>query len=106
MFGNRIEYVYTRDQGPSDHRWDVPILSEIRYIDYGSAASPSFLVKVVFDWEDRPDPFSSYRAGFEVRTSKRCHRIAVQVGAVTRRSTRSAIRWRKMGCRGLRRFSV
>ncbi len=81
VFGNRIEYAYTRDQGAvGPHRWDVPILSEIRYIDYGSTVSPSFLVKVVFDWEDRPDPFSSYRAGFEVRTSKRCHRIAVQVG--------------------------
>ena len=81
VFGNRIDYVYTRDQGAAGpHIWDVPIPSEIRYIDYGSTASPSFLVKIVFDWEDRPDPFSSYRTGFEVRTSKRCHRIAVQVG--------------------------
>jgi len=26
-------------------------------------------------WEPRPDPFSSYRSGFEVRTLRRCHRI-------------------------------
>lgn len=26
-------------------------------------------------WTTRPDPFSSYRAGFEVRTHRRCHRI-------------------------------
>ncbi|MDP9021636.1 MAG: toxin [Actinomycetota bacterium] len=29
------------------------------------------------DWALRPDPFSSYRAGFEVRTQRRCHRILV-----------------------------
>ncbi len=81
VFGNRIDYVYDRDHGSDGpHRWDVPILSEIRYIDYGSTASPSFLVQIMFDWESRPDPFSSYRSGFEIRTSKRCHRIVVQVG--------------------------
>ncbi len=26
-------------------------------------------------WPVRPDPFSSYRAGFEVRTYRRCHRV-------------------------------
>ncbi|MEU4420323.1 SpvB/TcaC N-terminal domain-containing protein [Actinoplanes sp. NPDC024001] len=26
-------------------------------------------------WADRPDPFSTFRAGFEVRTSRRCHRV-------------------------------
>lgn len=26
-------------------------------------------------WSIRPDPFSNYRAGFEVRTYRRCHRI-------------------------------
>ncbi|WP_299518806.1 SpvB/TcaC N-terminal domain-containing protein [uncultured Serinicoccus sp.] len=26
-------------------------------------------------WSSRPDPFSSYRSGFEVRTQRRCHRI-------------------------------
>lgn len=29
------------------------------------------------DWRVRPDPFSSYRAGFEVRTYRRCHRVLV-----------------------------
>ena len=27
------------------------------------------------DWDVRPDPFSSYRAGFEVRTYRRCRRV-------------------------------
>ncbi len=26
-------------------------------------------------WSVRPDPFSSYRAGFEIRTYRRCHRV-------------------------------
>jgi hypothetical protein len=26
-------------------------------------------------WSDRPDPFSNYRAGFEIRTHRRCYRI-------------------------------
>ncbi len=26
-------------------------------------------------WPQRPDPFSSYRPGFEVRTCRRCHRV-------------------------------
>ncbi|HYG12296.1 MAG TPA: SpvB/TcaC N-terminal domain-containing protein, partial [Pyrinomonadaceae bacterium] len=26
-------------------------------------------------WAARPDPFSAYRAGFEVRTHRRCHRV-------------------------------
>ena len=29
------------------------------------------------DWELRPDPFSRYRSGFEVRTLRRCHRISM-----------------------------
>lgn len=44
-------------------------------VDYGDhddtepAPSPSRA------WSARPDPFSTYRAGFEVRTHRRCHRF-------------------------------
>ena len=34
-----------------------------------------------FDYEPRPDPFSDYRAGFEIRTSQRCHTIRVTTHA-------------------------
>lgn len=30
-------------------------------------------------WHDRPDPFSTYKAGFEIRTARRCQRILVAV---------------------------
>src|SRR5690606_12679772 len=72
-FGNLIRYSYVRDQGEKDgHRWDQPLLQQIRYVDYGDPADDSFLVFVDFIYTDaeRPDPFSDYRAGFEIRTSK------------------------------------
>src|SRR4051794_26533300 len=28
-----------------------------------------------YPWQQRPDPFSSYRSGFEVRTSRLCNRV-------------------------------
>jgi RHS repeat-associated protein len=78
-FGNRIEYLYERDavrtEGP--HEWDQLYLSEIRYIDYGDRLSPQFLVTIRFSYEDRPDPFSEYRSGFEIRTIRRGTRIEI-----------------------------
>jgi RHS repeat-associated protein len=41
----------------SDHSWRVPV------------STPNLT------WKPRPDPFSSYRSGFEVRTYRRCRRI-------------------------------
>jgi RHS repeat-associated protein len=78
-FRNRISYDYTtRDAGSGDgHDWDQPLLTQIRYADYGDPANPSYIVVVRFEYEDRPDPFSDYRAGFEMRTTKRCRAIVV-----------------------------
>ena len=79
-FGNRIEYVYVRDQGTAGpHTWDVPRLDRIRYVNYGALATPSFLIEIVLEWEERPDPFSAYRASFEVRTTQRCKAIRTEV---------------------------
>jgi RHS repeat-associated protein len=76
-FGNRIEYTYEREASRSEgpHRWDQLYLSQIRYVDYADTAKPQYLVAVNFIYEDRPDPFSEYRAGFEIRTVRRCSRI-------------------------------
>jgi RHS repeat-associated protein len=78
-FGNRIEYEYERDTGEEGpHHWDQLNLAKIRYVDYGdNHASRQFLVTVEFVYELRPDPHSDYRAGFEIRTRKRCTRIVV-----------------------------
>jgi RHS repeat-associated protein len=78
-FGNHIDYVYERDANRTDgpHQWDQVYLAEIRYVDHGGAANPGFLVTIRFVYELRPDPFSSYRSGFEVRTVRRCIRIEI-----------------------------
>ncbi|MDX8126804.1 SpvB/TcaC N-terminal domain-containing protein [Methylomonas sp. OY6] len=91
VFGNRIDYLYERDAQQTDgpHRWDQLYLSEIRYADYGDPANPQFLVRVNFVYEDRPDPFSEYRAGFEMRTIRRCRQIRIYTQADQERLTRT-----------------
>jgi hypothetical protein len=78
-FGNLIRYDYEADNGDRDgHRWNQPLLSRIRYVDFGDPADGRFLVHVQFAYEgDRPDSFSDHRPGFEVRTTKRCSAIDV-----------------------------
>ncbi|HET8846113.1 MAG TPA: SpvB/TcaC N-terminal domain-containing protein, partial [Ktedonobacteraceae bacterium] len=102
-FGNRIEYLYEREvsQSVGPHSWEQTYLSEIRYIDYGenNNASMQFLVSVTFDYDSqqqsghppryRPDPFSGYRAGFEIRTLRRCNAIRVTSHADSDRPVRT-----------------
>jgi RHS repeat-associated protein len=90
-FGNRIEYQYKRDsiQNSGSHQWDQLYLSEIRYVDYGDPTNPQFLVTVRFNYENRPDPFSEYRASFEVRTVQRCTGIEIYTHPGEDRLTRS-----------------
>lgn len=102
-FGNRIEYLYDeRDQSSMQdridgHDWDQPILKQIRYADYQVGNVTKFLVTVTFLYEDRLDPldpfntfdpFSDYRAGFEIRTTKRCNGILIQTDADQNRDVR------------------
>jgi RHS repeat-associated protein len=89
-FGNRIEYAYEREPNAEDgpHRGDQIYLKTIRYADYGPLESPQFLVTVDFLYEPRPDPFSQYRAGFEIRTTRRCTRIEIRTHAESTQLTR------------------
>jgi RHS repeat-associated protein len=82
-FGNLIRYTYARDQSNTGvHQWDQLYLSTIQYADYGTdPTNPSFLVTVQFRYTPRPDHFSDYRAGFEIRTVQRCTRIDILAGA-------------------------
>ena len=86
-FGNRIEYIYgERDQSTEQdeqqgHQWDQPLPTQIRYVDYEQDNETKFLVTFFFVYENRPDPFSDYRAGFEIRTSKRCKSILIETRA-------------------------
>lgn len=90
QFGNRIDYVYERDYRQTDsHHWDQLYLKQIRYVDVGDRNAPNFLVTVTFDYEDRPDPFSEYRSGFEIRTVRRCRTIQVETHAEQTRLVRT-----------------
>ena len=108
-FGNRIVYTYKpEDQADLAQQWyeenrvyNQIYLSKIEYANYTPAGSnqEKFLLAVEFDygeypddetelaanpipvkpWSYRPDPFSTYRAGFEIRTVRRCRRILLKV---------------------------
>ena len=92
-FGNRVSYEYLRDLGKEDTRaWDQLYPQRVQYGDCSDAnGDEQFLISVTFEYEELPDryqedvpyrqrvyPFSDYRAGFEIRTRKRCKRIKVE----------------------------
>ena len=81
--GNVIAYRYDLDEGADDnHRWCVPLLRSIEYADYTAPdGTTRFLAEVSFEDEARDDSFSSYSAGFEVRTTRRCRAITTTVNA-------------------------
>jgi RHS repeat-associated protein len=82
-YGNRVPYFPALK---ADAAWPEP--AQVRITDDGSDA---WLFEAVLDygehdatapsprdadlWPARPDPFSSYRAGFEVRTYRICQRV-------------------------------
>ncbi|MGW7106553.1 SpvB/TcaC N-terminal domain-containing protein [Streptomyces xanthophaeus] len=82
-FGNLVRYRYEqRDSGtPADapHQWDQPLLTHIEYADQGGVQDPRFAARVTLTYEARPaDPFSEYRSGFEIRTTRRCVRVLAE----------------------------
>ena len=81
-FGNRIVYTYGADEGIDDsHVWKQPRLERIEYAEFDDGGQDRFLISVAFEYERRPDPFSDYRAGFEIRTTQRCKAIRIQTHA-------------------------
>lgn len=77
-FGNRILYEYFQDRG---EQWNQLYLKRIRVLEYVEDGNEQFLVSVTLDYgepEERPDIFSEYRAGFEIRTRRRCGMIRIQ----------------------------
>lgn len=103
--GDKTLYSYKADN--ADNIPDLPssagrsniaqkYLSEIRYGAYDRAGATQYSVIVVFDygeydyapsnpdpfvpvrtWPARPDPFSAYRSGFEIRTNRLCRAVMV-----------------------------
>lgn len=103
--GNRIVYSYARDRGVDlqadlgtyreerHHDYNQVYLKSIAYCEYHEPAvnADRYLWRIDFDygeynadgvlsgtWQVRPDPFSTYRGGFELRTARRCRRILIK----------------------------
>jgi hypothetical protein len=85
VFGNVILYSYTRDLvlDSKGRSYDQIYLSTIKYSAYLDGVEEKFMHEVHFVYEDRPDPFSNYKQGFEVRTTKRCIKIETYTNAAS-----------------------
>ena len=76
----RIRYGNTEPWWPdvaalrADHDRRIGWLFEVVF-DYGDHRADSPMPAPDRPWPVRPDPFSNSRAGFEVRTYRRCHRV-------------------------------
>jgi RHS repeat-associated protein len=87
-FGNEMIYEYERDLVIGDPRsYDNLYLKQINYCQY-TVTPPhpdpqytAYLCQVKFNYEERPDPFSGYKSGFEIRTTKRCTSIETWTNA-------------------------
>lgn len=76
VFGNHVIYEYQRDLVTEGLReYDQLYLKTIKYSDYVYSGNTKYLTSVVFNYSKRPDPFSEYMQGFEVRTVLRCETI-------------------------------
>lgn len=100
--GNRIQYHYKREDGvgiaPRLNEGDRVQTAQtyLHKIQYGNFSRGSYAFSIVLDygeydlnnpttlttrptrsWGQRPDPFSDYRAGFEVRTHRLCRNILI-----------------------------
>ncbi len=76
LFGNSVEFDYVGeagDQAAADG--NQLYLHRIRYANFEADGETAFLISVSFDYEKRPDVVSDYRAGFEIRTARRCRAI-------------------------------
>jgi RHS repeat-associated protein len=111
LFGNRIIYTYKpedkhdldKKRFEENHHYNQVYLTKIEYLNYSpDDITEKYLFSVEFDygeypesdnelmanpsplnpWLYRPDPFSSYRAGFEIRSVRRCRRILTKVHEV------------------------
>ncbi|MBK9284055.1 MAG: VCBS repeat-containing protein [Sphingobacteriaceae bacterium] len=91
-FGNVILYEYERElvtstpstsSGANPHIYDQIYLSKIKYAQYLAGSNTKYLCEVQFVYEERPDSHSSYKQGFEVRTTKRCAKIETYTNALS-----------------------
>jgi RHS repeat-associated protein len=73
-YGNRVPWPAADDHDSSEGASCAEWMFEVVF-DYGDHCGRTALPEPTQAWPCRPDSFSSYRSGFEVRTYRRCHRI-------------------------------
>lgn len=69
LYGNKTPYKHFGDAFPQTADY---LFSTI--FDYG-AYNPDAPFNKIKDWDFRPDAFSNYKAGFEIRTTRLCKRV-------------------------------
>ncbi len=67
-YANRISRLVQSDLSQAEWLFEL-------VMDYGDHEGESPTIDPTSTWPIRPDPFSTYRAGFEVRTYRRCQRF-------------------------------
>ncbi|EGV29592.1 RHS repeat-associated core domain protein [Thiorhodococcus drewsii AZ1] len=78
LYGNRSSLLDASGQRPAflsaEQRDNAAWMFEVTF-DYGEHDPAAPVPDEVGDWAYRPDAFSSYRSGFEVRTTRLCQRV-------------------------------
>ena len=69
LYGNKTPYKKFGDTFPSDSDYMFQTI-----FDYGTL-KPNDSFEVINAWDFRPDAFSDYKAGFEIRTTRLCKRV-------------------------------
>jgi RHS repeat-associated protein len=74
LYGNRVSRLTRPDLSAADWMFEVVLdYDEGHYLDKQGTVRATHQPR--YHWSVRPDSFSSYRSGFEVRTHRRCHRV-------------------------------
>jgi hypothetical protein len=69
LYGNRTPYEQFEDPFPVEEDYIFQTV-----FDYGTLAVDDAF-DTINDWDFRPDAFSNYKAGFEIRTTRLCKRV-------------------------------
>ncbi len=79
VLGNKLEYSYVEDQGDNQI-----YLESLRYVQMPSAGGWLYRVSLDYGPEGqlpRPDAFSTFRSGFEIRTTRLCRSVCITLHA-------------------------
>src|SRR5262249_40924803 len=77
-YGNRQPLLDAQGERPrfvSKTDWDAVTWLFEAVFDYGEHDTARPASRETGTWDYRPDPFSTYRSGFEVRTTRLCRRV-------------------------------